>query len=91
MQTFRQLFRQKTADTAFKELYEHECNVCAYTVRIFEKMEALAIDPEQLAGDLNVTVATLTSLKEADHCDPRLVIALCHHLRIKGPSSCPKL
>jgi hypothetical protein len=91
MQTFKQLFREKTSHAAFKELYERECNVCAFTVRIFEKAETLRINTTQLAADLNVSAADLTSLKEADSCDPKLVIRLCHHLGLLEPQSCPKL
>jgi hypothetical protein len=91
MQTFKQFFREKTSQAAFKDLYERECNVCAFTVRIFEKMEVLGIETSQLAADLNVSAAEMTSLKEADSCDPRLVIRLCHHLGLDGPQTCPKL
>jgi hypothetical protein len=91
VQTFKQLFREKTSHAEFKKLYERECNVCAFTVRIFEKAEALHIDMTQLAADLNVPAVDLTSLKEADSCDPRLVIRLCRHLGLLEPNSCPKL
>jgi hypothetical protein len=33
----------------------------------------------------------LLELKEADGCDPRMVIALCRHLDLEGPPACPKL
>jgi len=91
VQTFKQLFREKTSHAAFKELYERECNVCAYTMRIFEKAEVLGVDTTRLAADLNVPAADLTRLKEADSCDPRLVIRLCRHLGLHEPKSCPKL
>lgn len=90
MKTFRQFFREKTSHATFKELYDRECNVCKFTVRIFERMAALDIDTAQLAEDLEIRAADLTSLKEADSCDPRMVIRLCRHLGLVGPKSCPK-
>lgn len=91
MQTFSQLFKQKTCDQAFKSLYDQECNVCPYTVRIFEKVETTGIDLAQLAAELDVTAQVLKDLKEADCCQPRLVIDLCHHFGLTPPPSCPKL
>lgn len=91
MQTFRQLFKRKTRDEAFKALYEHECNICPYTVRIFEKVETSGVDLAQLAAELDVTVQALIDLKEADCCKPRLVIDLCHHFGLTPPPTCPKL
>lgn len=91
MQTFRQLLKHKTGNDAFKTLYEQECNVCPYTVRIFEKVETAGIDLAQLAVELDVTVQTLIDLKEADCCPPRLVIDLCHYFGMAPPPDCPKL
>jgi hypothetical protein len=91
MQTFRQLLERKTRDTDFKALYEQECNVCLYTVRIFEKLETQGIDLKRLAAEMKMDKAELQALKEADCCDPRMVIALCRHLNLDGPPACPKL
>ncbi len=91
MQTYRQLFREKTENEDFSILYEQECNVCAYTVRIFEKIESMGVVLEQLATDLNTSVDALIALKEADCCKPRLVIDLCRYLSLEKPPSCPKL
>ena len=54
MQTFRQLFEDKACDDAFRNLYEQECHVCSYTVRIFEKIEKLGMDLKTLAAELNM-------------------------------------
>ena len=91
MQTFRQFFREKREDPAFCALYEQECNVCARTVRIFEKIEKAGISIDRLAEDLDLDPNALIALKEADHCNPRMVITLCHHLSLDAPQSCPKL
>lgn len=91
MQTFRQLLREKREDKEFCALYEQECNVCARTVRIFEKIAKAGVGLDRLAADLNVDVKVLIELEEADHCDPQVVIALCHYLSLKAPHSCPKL
>lgn len=91
MMTFKELFRQKMRDPAFAALYAQECNVCRYTVKLFEKIESQGIELATIASDLNVDTAALQKLKEADQCDPRLVIALCRRLDLDAPPNCPKL
>jgi hypothetical protein len=91
MKTFRELFRQKMCDPAFAALYAQECHVCRYTVSIFERIESHSIDIETIASDMRVESTALQALKEADRCDPHLVIALCRRLGIDAPGSCPKL
>lgn len=91
MQTFRTFFDKKVCDTAFKALYDCECNVCSYTVRIFERIDTQGIDMAALAAAVGSDLSQLLALQDADACDPRLVIALCGHLGIEAPPSCPKL
>lgn len=91
MQTFKRYFRQKTGAQSFKAFYDHECHVCANTVRIFEKLERDHLDLAQVATELGVQPADLRSLRDADYCDPRLVIQLCRHLGLEPPESCPRL
>jgi hypothetical protein len=91
MQTFKHLFRDKTSNLDFKTLYEAECHVCGHTMRIFEKVEALGMDLEQLAADAEMEVNALQELRDADWCNPHQVIALCRHLDLKPPLACPRL
>jgi len=91
MKTFKTFFESKVCDRSFKALYDCECNVCTYTVSIFERIDARDIDMARLAAEMGSDLAALQELKDADACDPRLVIALCGHLGIDAPKSCPKL
>jgi hypothetical protein len=91
MRTFKELFRKKMGDPAFAALYAQECHVCRYTVRIFEKIEDQCIELETLASDMKVGTDALQDLKEANRCNPRLVIDLCRHLALEPPGNCPKL
>lgn len=91
MQTFKTFFDRKVCDSAFKALYDCECNVCKYTVRIFEHIDARDIDMAVLADEVGSELAALQALKDADACDPLLVIALCGQLGIEAPPACPKL
>ncbi len=91
MQTFRQLFRQMTCDAAFNALYEKECNVCPFTVRIFEKIGNEKIDTAAICEILDIQPNAVDELRDADCCDPKLVIRLCHHLDLEAPKTCPKL
>ena len=90
MQTFRQLFKDKTCNAGFHDLYQQECNVCPFTVRIFEKVDAQQIDLPTLAQTLDLPVESIRDLMDADCCDPRIVIDLCRHLGLDAPESCPK-
>ncbi len=91
MQTFKSFFDRKVCDSTFKDLYDCECNVCKYTVRIFECIDTRDIDMAHLAAEVGSDLAAVQALKDADACDPRLVIALCRHLGIDAPPACPKL
>ncbi len=91
MQTFRSLFKQKACDSAFKALYDCECNVCPFTVRIFECIDHQCLDMAVLAEQVGVDLPALLELRDADACDPRMVIALCGRLGLAAPQACPKL
>jgi hypothetical protein len=60
-------------------------------VVIFEKLENQCIGLETLASDMTVETAALQDLKQADRCDPGLVIDLSRHLGLEPPCNCPKL
>ena len=91
MRSFRDFFKERTSDSAFQELYDRECNICRYTVAIFEHLEKHHIDLPQLAMQLLISPEELTAQREADCCDPHLVIALCRKLGLAAPPDCPKL
>ena len=91
MQTFRQLFNHKTSRNEFKKLYETECHVCGYTMRIFEKADRLGMDLNHLAADVDMGIGELRELRDADWCNPYRVIALCHHLNLEPPAACPRM
>lgn len=91
MQPFDRYFREKMKDGAFRALYDAECNVCANTMRIFEKAELDNISLDRLAGEVNAAPEDLEALRDADHCDPHLVIRLCRRLGLAVPEHCPRL
>ena len=80
MQPFDCYFKSKMKDAEFKSLYEAECNVCAKTMEIFGKVDCENISMSGLARDVNPDPAALEALRDADHCDPHLVIRLCRRL-----------
>jgi hypothetical protein len=91
MQRFDRYFQSKMKDPAFKALYEKECHVCAKTVQIFAKVEQDSIPLADLAEATGAAVDALKALKDADYCDPELVIRLCRHLALSSPEDCPRL
>jgi hypothetical protein len=90
MQTFKKLFKAKTGCQEFKALYQKECHVCIHTLRIFEQVDIRKIALEHLADAVQVDIAALQALKDAEYCDPSLVAALCQYLDLEKPGSCPR-
>ena len=91
MQPFDHYFKDKMKDADFKALYEDRCCVCANTVAIFEKTEAENISMSTLAEDVDTAPEQLHQLRDADHCNPHLVVLLCRRLGLQVPESCSKL
>ena len=90
MQPFDRYFRDKMKDSAFKALYEAECHVCATTMEIVAKAEIETISLTDLARDVNADPQELEMLRDADHCNPDLVVRLCRRLGLREPASCPR-
>lgn len=90
MQHFEHYFQSKMEDPAFRALYEKECHVCAKTMQIFAKTQQEKIALTHLAEVMGVTVERLEALRDADDCDPELVVRLCRHLELAIPESCPR-
>lgn len=91
MQTFRSLINSKLCNEEFKCLYDQECNICKFTVRIFEKIHLEKIFLDALANKLGIETQEIQELEEAEHCNPHLVIRLCDYLSLEAPSDCPKM
>ncbi|MBN2525210.1 MAG: hypothetical protein JXR76_02370 [Deltaproteobacteria bacterium] len=91
MKQFRHYFQTKLNDTAFCDLFDKECHVCAYTVKIFEKMTAQNIDVDDMAQMVASTPEAIVSLMNADHCMPHLVVRLCQTLDLPSPPDCPRM
>jgi hypothetical protein len=91
MQSFDRYFKKKMENSGFKTLYEAECNVCANTMEIFQKAEIEHISMNCLASEVDTDPEKIDALRDADHCDPYLVIRLCRHLGLREPENCPKL
>ena len=91
MQPFDGYFEKKMKDAGFKALFEKECHVCTKTVAIFGKVDRDRIDLSDLAREVKTDTAALKALRDADYCDPKLVIRLCQHLGLPLPEGCPRL
>ena len=91
MQPFERYFDNKMKDNGFKAYYEAQCHVCANTMWIFEKAAHEEISMTALAKQAGTTPEALAALRDADHCDPRLVIRLCRQLGLQEPANCPRL
>lgn len=91
MHTFKDYRAGKLRDKAFRALYERECHVCRVTVRIFETLEDEGISLAEVATALGVAEKDLQALKDADRCDPGLVVRLCRHLQLDPPEACPRM
>jgi hypothetical protein len=91
MRRFNHYLENKMKNPAFKALYKQECHVCAKTVQIFAKTEMEKVSLSQLAEDTGVDAGALKALRDADYCDPELVIHLCRHLGLPTPEACPRL
>lgn len=91
MQLFDGYFKDKMKDAGFKALYDQECNVCRNTVGIFEKAAGEGVSMTALAAEVDSSPEALEALRDADCCDPRLVIRLCRRFGLPVPESCPKL
>lgn len=90
MQRFDHYFEKKMKDPAFKALYRKECHVCANTVRIFAKSAQDGIPLSDLAAAVGVSVDALVALRDADYCDPPLVVQLCRYLQLPVAEDCPR-
>ena len=90
MQRFDRYFQSKMNDPAFAALYDKECHVCAKTIQIFAQMEKDDIALAGLAESMGVAVDRLKELRDAEYCDPELVVRLCRYLGLAVPERCPR-
>ena len=90
MRPFDRYVRDKMKDAGFRALYAAECHVCRTTLRIFEKVALENISLENLARDVNADPTAVAALRDADCCDPALVMRLCQRLGIDPPEACPR-
>jgi len=90
LKKFRPYFREKMKDASFREFFEKECHVCSNTLMIFEKMDRANLSIEDVASVLRTDPQSLQELRDADYCDPELVIRLCRQLELPLPRDCPR-
>jgi len=91
VQTFKSLLERKLCDQEFKCLFDQECNVCKFTVRIIEKIHLEKISLDELADTLGIEKQKIQELEDAEHCNPHLVIRLADYLSLEAPADCPKM
>lgn len=87
---FKPYFSDKIKDPSFRELFERECHVCRNTVIIFQTMSREEVSIEQMAVRLGIDPQPLWQLRDADYCDPELVVRLCRELGLPVPENCPR-
>jgi hypothetical protein len=90
LKKFRPYFREKMRDASFRQFFERECHVCSYTLMIFEKMDREHLSIEDVASLLRTEPQSLQKLRDADYCDPELVVRLCRQLELPLPRDCPR-
>ena len=90
MRKFRPYFHEKMEDASFREFFERECHVCSNTLMIFEKMDRDNLSIEDAALLLRTDSPSLQKLRDADYCDPDLVVRLCRQLELPLPLHCPR-
>lgn len=90
MQHFKHYFKRKLEDPSFRESFEQQCHVCRNTIRIFQRMIEKKISIEEMAMILKVGPKSLQNLRDADYCDPDLVVRLCRELELSPPEACPR-
>ncbi len=90
MERFDHYFRSKMKDPAFRQRYKQECHVCANTVQIFAKIEHDGTSLTQLSAATGADEKKLKALRDADYCDPEMVIRLCRYLELPIPEQCPR-
>jgi hypothetical protein len=90
MQSLEAYRRAKLSCRDFRRLYDRECHVCRFTMRLFERMQADGQSPAQLAAAAGEDLPAVAALLEAEHCDPELVVRLCRHLGLAPPPACPR-
>ena len=91
MLTFRSLLDSKLCDEEFKCLFDQECSICKFTVRIIEKIHLEKISLDELANKLGIKKQEIQELEDAEHCNPHLVVRLSKYLSLEAPSDCPKM
>lgn len=91
MRHFRHYCRDKLATPEFRELFDEECHVCRFTIRIFEEMDRRGVSVAHTADQLQTNPEEIQRLMDADYCDPRLTIRLCRHFGLPAPNTCSRL
>lgn len=90
MQRFDDYFNGKMKNPAFRAMYEQECHVCAKTMQIFATTDQNGISLAHLAKATGAHIDAVQALRDADACDPDLVIRICRHLGLSTPQDCPR-
>jgi len=90
LRKFRPYFHEKMRDASFRDFFEKECHICSNTLRIFEKMERDGLSIEEMASLLQTDPLSLQKLRDADYCNPELVLRLCRQLDLPLPQDCPR-
>ena len=90
MQHFKHFLKDKLRDPSFRDLFDRECHVCRNTLRIFQKMSREKCSMEKMAATLDVDTQSLQLLRDADYCDPDIVVRLCRELDLPLPEECPR-
>ena len=91
---FKEVIDEKLQDPSFREFYERECHICATTMKVIARLEKSEEPLLDILNELNISRQFYEDLKDAESCDPELVMQLCIYLGIKEPDlfkGCMKL
>ena len=75
-----------------KTFYKKECHICSNTIKVIAAFEQKEKSLLKMLNKLNISEKQFQALKDAENCNPELVVKMCDYLGIKGQfEKCSKL
>ena len=90
---FKKVMDEKLVEPGFKDFYATECHICSITVKVIAALEEKEHNRSDILKTLNISEKAYEELKDAENCDPTLVMQLCDSLDLNTPGlfkECPK-
>jgi hypothetical protein len=83
MQFFKEIIDGKLGNPEFRSVYEKECHICSATLKVIERLEEEQGSISRILNQLNISQQAYEDLKNAENCDPKIVIQLHSHFGLK--------